>query len=96
MMVFLILFLFVLAWVLIRANINRGKNFVRSFYYLLCLKNGKSAEEANHLARGILTSISNSEDDRRLTKMASDFSQENYHGKQRPIIHKAATKGFII
>lgn len=96
MILAVILFVFLLAWIFIRANTNRGKHFVRAYYYLLCLKNGKSSEQANSLSRDILTSMSDADYDKRLTKMASDFSQEYQNGKQLPVIKQATSKGFNI
>jgi len=94
-MIFGILFFILLGWLLFRANTNRGQNFIRSFYFLLCLDNGKTVEEANNLARNILTINSDPDNDKRLIQMATDFSKENLRGKQLPIINEAASKGFV-
>lgn len=92
---FVLFFVFV-AWIIFRANTKRGKNFVQSFYYLSCLKSGKSAEEANRLAHNIFTPTSDTHRDRQLKKRATEFSQEKYNGKQLPVIREAASQGFII
>ena len=96
-MIFAVLLFFVfVAWVIYRANTRRGKNFVQSFYYLSCLEKGKTAEEANRLAHNVLVSGSDPKRDKHLTRLASDYSQEKFNGKQLPGIQKAASKGFII
>jgi|GEM_PF-3789897 len=96
-MIFAVILFFVfVAWVIFRANTKRGKNFVQSFYYLSCLNEGKSPEEANRLAHNVLTSGSDPHEDKHLTRSASDYSQEKFNGKQLPVIRKAASEGFII
>ena len=85
----LILLLFV------RANTRRGQNFIRSYYFLLCLKNGKTVEEANYLARMIATMKSDPNYDKKIMILATSFSRENFNGKQLPIINEATAKGFI-
>ncbi len=95
MLIFTILFFVLVIWLLVRSNSQRGKNFVRSYYFLLCLSEGQSVEESNYLARSILTLKSNPDFDKRLIQMASNFSQENFNGKQLLIIKEAALKGFV-
>ena len=82
-------------FIFFRANTKRGKNFVRAYYFLLCLDNGKSTQEANVLARQIATAKSNPDYDRNLIQMASKFSKENFNGKQLPIINLAVAKGYL-
>ena len=96
-MIFAVILFFVLVvWVIIRANSNRGKTFVQSFYYLSCLESGKSAKEANYLAHEILMAGNDPEKEKCLARKASDYAQENFNGKQLLVIRKAASKGFIV
>ena len=94
-MFYIAIILCIFGWLFFRANTRRGVNFVRSYYFLLCLDEGKTLEEANYLARRILTRNSNSDDDNQLMQKASDFSKESFNGKQLPIINEAILKGFI-
>ena len=91
-----ILFFVLLAWVFLRASKKKKKNFVQSFYFLSCLENGKTAEEANGLAHNLLTSGSDPKKNKRVARLASDYSQEKYNGRQLPVIQEAASKGFIV
>lgn len=51
-------------------------------------------EEATYLARQILKGGSDPDYDQRLIQMATDFSNENFGGKQLPVIQEAKNKGF--
>lgn len=90
-----ICFFLLLGWLFLKSNTRRGITFVRSYYFLLCLDNGKAKEEANYLARKTFTRTSDPDYDRRLSKMAVSFSKENFNGKQLPVINAATLKGYI-
>lgn len=85
----------IVVWLFFKKNREAGANFVRSYYYLLCLKNEKSIEDANYLARTILRSDSDPDFDLKLTQEAVTFSKNHFDGKQLPIIAEAQKRGFV-
>ncbi len=93
--IFGFLFFGLVVFLFFRSNTKRGQNFVRSYYYLMCLQKGKSVEEANYLARDIITPKSDPGFDKRLMIMAAEFAKEHTNGKQLPIINEAIASGFI-
>jgi hypothetical protein len=90
-----VLFFLLIGFLFFRSNIKRGKNFIRAYYYLLCLKNGKTPIEANQMARDILTPNSNADFDNKISNMAVEFAKEATGGKQLPIINKAISQGYL-
>ena len=95
MEIFGFLFFILAGWLFLKSNTKRGQNFVRSYYFLKCLQKGKSVEEANYLARDILTLKSDPDFDKRLTQMATEFSKKNTNGKQLPVINQAVADGYV-
>lgn len=95
MKIFGILFFVLLAWLFFKSNTKRGINFVRSFYFLAMLEEGKTVEEANYMARQIATKTSDPNLDHKVFSMAELASKEYFGGKQLPIIAEAKRKGFV-
>lgn len=77
------------------ANTNRGKNFVKSYYFLECLHMGSTVEEANRMASTLFQTWSNPDTDYDVMQRALAFSKKHHDGKQLPIISEAVKVGFV-
>ena len=76
-------------------SVRRGKTFVRAVDYLVMLDGGASVGEANQLSQTLLTKHSNPDADNRAIHRANAVAAAQTGGKQRPLIAKAKSKGFV-
>ncbi len=77
-------------------NVERGKIFVRAFYYLDALESGyaDTPEEANSTALSLFEPWSDPDADNRIIKRATAYAMQHHGGKQLPTIEEARAKGF--
>lgn len=90
----------VAGYFLLKGNHERGKRFVRAHYFLMKLDSGESVEEANRLAKFILTEYLNADENHQAIMRANAYTRayayarEKYNGKQLPVIAEAISRGF--
>ncbi len=78
-----------------RKNVNRGQTFVRAYYYLFCIETmGEEPKVANEMASSLFTSYSDPSSDEQIVHRAKNFADENFSGKQLPVISLAIDKGY--
>lgn len=75
-------------------NKERGKLFVKAYYFIWQVDLGESIKDANRTSATLFVSWSDPDDDRRIMLRAIRFSKEYYGGEQLPVIAEARTKGF--
>ena len=78
-------------------NAERGKTFVRAYYYLEALEGGgaDSPETANRIASSLFEEWSDPDADNRTIRRAMAYAKQQHGGNQLPIIAEAREKGFI-
>lgn len=74
-------------------NTERGKTFVKAYYFLEALENNL-AEIANDIASGLFETWSNPDADSKILKRAMASAKHNHDENQLPIIKSARAKGF--
>lgn len=77
-------------------NAERGKTFVRAYYYLEALEAGIgfTPEQANGSASSLFESWSDPDVDNKVIRRAMAYAKEQNGGNQLPIIEEARAKGF--
>lgn len=77
-------------------NAERGKIFVRAYYYLEALESGgaDSPETANRIASSLFESWSDPDADNRVIRRAMAYAKQQHGGNQLPTIAKAREQGF--
>ena len=76
-------------------NVERGKTFVRAYYYLEALENhGDPPETANTLASSLFEAWSDPDADNRIILRATQYAKYHHGGNQLPTIEEARAKGF--
>jgi hypothetical protein len=76
-------------------NVERGKTFVRAYYYLEALENhGDPPETANKVASSLFEAWSDPDVDNRVIMRAAQYAKQEHGGNQLPTIEEARAKGF--
>lgn len=75
-------------------NSNRGKTFVRAYFFLESLDLGDTPEEANKIVRTLFSSVSDPDSDGRIIRRAAAYAKQHHGGNQLPVIAEAKSKGF--
>jgi hypothetical protein len=79
----------------LNSNVERGKTFVRAYYYLEALENhGDPPETANTLAFSLFEAWSDPDADNRIILRATEYAKQYRGGNQLPTIEEARAKGF--
>ncbi len=79
----------------LNGNVERGKTFVRAYYYLEALENhGDPPETANTVASSLFEAWSDPDADNRIIVRATQYAKQHHGGNQLPTIEEARAKGF--
>ena len=79
----------------LNGNVERGKTFVRAYYYLEALENhGDPPETANSVASSLFEAWSDPDADNRIIMRATEYAKQHHSGNQLPTIKEARVKGF--
>nr|WP_309501660.1 hypothetical protein [uncultured Roseovarius sp.] len=79
----------------LNGNVERGKTFVRAYYYLEAFENhGDPPETANTVASSLFEAWSDSDADNRIIIRATEYAKLHHGGNQLPTIEEARAKGF--
>jgi len=78
-------------------NAERGKTFVRAYYFLEALEGGAgfTPEQANETASSLFEPWSDPDVDNRIIRRAMAYAKERHGGNQLPIIEESRAKGFL-
>jgi hypothetical protein len=79
---------------LLKRNTENGKRFVRAHHFLMQIDTGASVDTANRAAQYLLGKGSDADGNHRAIMRAKAFANENYNGKQLPVISAAISRGF--
>lgn len=79
-------------------NAERGKIFVRAYYFLEALEGGAgfTPEQANSTASSLFETWSDPDVDNRVIRRAMAHAKQHHGGNQLPIIEEARAKGFSV
>lgn len=77
-------------------NAERGKTFVRAYYFLESLDSGgaDTTETANRIASSLFEAWSDPDVDNRAIRRAAAYAKQNHNGNQLPTIEEARARGF--
>jgi len=80
----------------VSGNAERGKTFVRAYYFLEALEGGgaDTTETANRIASSLFEPCSDPDVDNRIIKRAAAYAKQYHGGNQLPTIEKARDRGF--
>lgn len=81
----------------LKENEERGKTFVRAYYFLEALESGAvdSPETANRISSSLFESWSDPDVDNKVIRRAAAYAKQYHAGNQLPIIKEARDKGFV-
>jgi hypothetical protein len=79
----------------LNGKVERGKTFIRAYYYLEALKNhGDPPETANTVASSLFEAWSDPDEDNRIILRAIQYAKQHHGGNQLPTIEEARAEGF--